>query len=374
MVDLIVFFLCFLHLSNNLVGADWGLSLKEELKFQKRLINLKKSAIKNIQTRDGDIYDCIDFYKQPGFDHPFWKNTTFEMKHNLFVEGMKAKRNLSLNFGLKGAGCPYGTVPIIRINKDDLTRAKMLSTIYSSNIDEEPGHHYAILRTKTDPNRKLVGIESYFSMYNTKGVTGSQYSEFRMTFSNGFDTIKTGLTIDGRTQCFNQHCPGYVQINSQIPLGWPIDNTSVVGGEQFAIKLRINKEIHGGPNSTKFAWTLYFDEDNSVIGFWPPALFGKLSEFGNQADWGGEVYSPLDQPSPPMGTGLHLYGKNSKYVAHSRKIAAVYENAKFHFVNPVDTEVYASNPRAYSIHDFGYYDEYWQRLIYYDGPGGIKGA
>jgi hypothetical protein len=99
-----------------------------------------------------------------------------------------------------------------------------------------------------------------------------------------------------------------------------------------------------------------------------------LSEFGNQADWGGEVYSPLDQPSPPMGTGLHLYGRNSKYVAHSRKIAAVYENAKFHFVNPVDTEVYASNPHAYNIHDFGYYDEYWQRLIYYDGPSGIKGA
>jgi hypothetical protein len=67
------------------------------------------------------------------------------MKHNLFVEGMKAKRNLSLNFGLKGAGCPYGTVPIIRINKDDLTRAKMLSTIYFSNIDEEPGHHVSII-------------------------------------------------------------------------------------------------------------------------------------------------------------------------------------------------------------------------------------
>jgi len=94
-----------------------------------------------------------------------------------------------------------------------------------------------------------------------------------------------------------------------------------------------------------------------------------LSEFGNQADWGGEVYSPLDQPSPPMGTGLY-----SDYVAHSRRIAAAYENAKFHFVNPIDTEVYASNPRAYNIHDFGYDSEYWGRLIYYDGPGGIKGA
>jgi hypothetical protein len=54
---------------------------------------------------------------------------------------------------------------------------------------------YAILRTKIDPNRKFVGIESYFSLYNAKGVTGSQYSEFRMTFSNGFDTVKTGLTV-----------------------------------------------------------------------------------------------------------------------------------------------------------------------------------
>ncbi|GLT81355.1 hypothetical protein SLA2020_527440 [Shorea laevis] len=328
-VDLVVFLLCFLHLSNNLVEADWGLAFKDELKFQKRLINLKKYAIKSIQTRDGDIYDCIDFYKQPGFDHPFWKNTTFEMKRKLFVEGMRAKEKLPLNIGLKGASCPYGTVPIIRINKDYLARAKILSKIYSSNIDEEPGHHYAILRTKTDPNRKLVGIQSYFGLYNAKGVTGSQYSEFRMTLSNGLNTIKTGSR-------------------------WPIDVTSVVGGEQFAVKLRINKEIRGGLNSTTFVWTLYFDEENSVIGFWPPTLFGKLSEFGNQADWGGEVYSPLDQPSPPMGTGLHPPKRTSAYVANSRQIAAAYENAKFHFVNPIDTEVYASDPHAYSIHDFGY--------------------
>ncbi|GLT81352.1 hypothetical protein SLA2020_527460 [Shorea laevis] len=278
---------------------------------------------------------------------------------------MRAEGKLPLNNGRKGAGCPYGTVPIIRISKDDLTRAKMLSNnIYSSNVDEEPGHHYAILRTKTDPSRKLVGIESFFSLFNAKGVVGSQYSAFRMTLSNGFDTIKTGFTIDGRTQCFNQQGPGYVQINSQIPLGWPIDVTSVVGGEQFAIKLRINKELRGGPNSTNFVWTLFFEENNSVVGFWPPTLFGKLSEFGNQADWGGEVYSPLDQSSPPMGTGLPPHWRTSAYAAHSRRIGAAYENAKFDFVNPIDTEVYASNPHAYNIKDFGYYNEEFGRLIF----------
>ena len=101
-----------------------------------------------------------------------------------------------------------------------------------------------------------------------------------------------------------------------------------------------------------------------------------MSEFGNQADWGGEVYSPLDQPSPPMGTGLPpRRWKTSAYAAHSRRIGAAYDqNATFNFVNPIDSEVYASNPQAYNIQDLGYYDEFFGRLIFYDGPGGIKGA
>jgi hypothetical protein len=54
---------------------------------------------------------------------------------------------------------------------------------------------YAILRTKVDPNRKLDGIESYFRLVNPRGITGSQYSAFRMTVSNDLDSIKTGFTV-----------------------------------------------------------------------------------------------------------------------------------------------------------------------------------
>ena len=139
-------------------------------------------------------------------------------------------------------------------------------------------------------------------------------------------------------------------------------------------RVHIWQEILGGPNSTKFVWSLYYEEENYLVGFWPPTLFGKLSEFGNQADWGGEVYSPLDQPSPPMGTGLSPPWKSSLYFAHSRRIGAAYENAKFNFTNPIDSEVYASDPLAYNIKDLGYINEYFGRLIFYDGPGGIKGA
>jgi hypothetical protein len=121
---------------------------------------------------------------------------------------------------------------------------------------------------------------------------------------------------------------------------------------------------------------LYFNDQNSVVGFWPPTLFGKLSEFGNQADWGGEVYSPLDQPSPPMGTGIrpHSWSWNTRSSSVSWRIACAYEKEKFHFVNPIDTELYASDPHIYIIVDAGYYNEKSGRLIIYDGPGGIKGA
>jgi hypothetical protein len=134
--------------------------------------------------------------------------------------------------------------------------------------------------------------------------------------------------------------------------------------------------ICDGPNSTKCQWTLYFDDENSAVGFWPPTLFGKLSEFANQADWGGEVYSPLDQPSPPMGTGKRPLQRDWDTIdlAHSRRIACAYENEKFNFLSPVDTELYKSDQEAYDIIDVGYQGEYWGRMILYDGPGGIKGA
>ena len=46
---------------------------------------------------------------------------------------------LPLKTGLKGVGCPNGTVPIRRVSRDDLARAKILSKINLSNLDEEPG-------------------------------------------------------------------------------------------------------------------------------------------------------------------------------------------------------------------------------------------
>ncbi|KAG2677612.1 hypothetical protein I3760_12G105800 [Carya illinoinensis] len=383
---LIVFFLCFLLLSHAEGDSTWELSRKQEFQFEQQLLNLKKSAIKSIQT-DGDIYDCIDFYKQPGFSHPFWKNTPFQTKRKLFMEAMKTNVSLPLSFGLKDGGCPYGTVPIMRIDEDGLTRAKMSSKLYLT----EPGHHYAILQTKPDLTKKIEGIQASFSCFNAKGIDGSQYSSFRMTLSNNLDSIKTGLTVnpllfkdnktrifthvvmDGRTQCFNYQCPGYIHLNPQIPLGNPINHVSVVGGDQqYATKLQVRKEYI---NTTELGWTLRVEE-NIVLGFWPTTIFNKLREFGNYADWGGEVYSPLDQPSPAMGTGIRPRGYqwSTANSAHSRFVAIIYEDFQSEFERPsyVDTKVYESDPKTYTILNIGHRKKmFGDYLILYDGPGGI---
>ncbi|KAF5460849.1 hypothetical protein F2P56_020690, partial [Juglans regia] len=288
--------------------------------------------------------------------------------------------NLPVSIGLKDGGCPYGTVPIMRIDEDSLARAKMNTKMYlMSNIiddDQEPGHHYAILQTKPDLTRKIEGIQASFSAFNAQGVDGSQHSSFRMMLSNGLDSIKTGLTVnpllfqDNKTRLFT---------HVVIPLGWPVDLISVVGGKQYAIKLQVLKEYIGrGPNTTDFVWTLRFELKNDILGLWPTKVFSKLSEFGNYADWGGEVYSPLDQPSPAMGTGIRplRHQWSTSYSAHSHFVALAYHEADLQskFESPNETEVYESDPKLYSILDIGHRDKliFGDYLIIYDGPGGIQ--
>ncbi|KAK4341728.1 hypothetical protein RND71_040229 [Anisodus tanguticus] len=53
------------------------LSKQEDLELEKQLKLLNKPGIKTIKTKYGDIYDCVDFYKQRAFDHPLLKNHNY---------------------------------------------------------------------------------------------------------------------------------------------------------------------------------------------------------------------------------------------------------------------------------------------------------
>ncbi|EXB99733.1 hypothetical protein L484_023263 [Morus notabilis] len=51
-----------------------NISREEDLDLERQLKLLNKPSIKTIQTKEGDIFDCVDINKQPAFDHPLLKN------------------------------------------------------------------------------------------------------------------------------------------------------------------------------------------------------------------------------------------------------------------------------------------------------------
>jgi len=127
-----------------------------------------------MQSENGDIIDCVDIYKQPAFDHPALKNHKIQVHYcysilpcslilvvvmifsliilrlinfliflfnepfvqkipTFFKESQHSSRKYTSkkNFKLsqtwhKSGRCPKGTVPIRRIQKQDLLRAASL--------------------------------------------------------------------------------------------------------------------------------------------------------------------------------------------------------------------------------------------------------
>ncbi|KAG5554169.1 hypothetical protein RHGRI_011885 [Rhododendron griersonianum] len=166
--------------------------------MQLKLLN--KPAVKTIHTEYGDIIDCVDFYKQPAFDHPLLKNHTFHygMKPSTpFHVGARDQDSSNftkpVSIGLKGGGCPIGTVPIRRITKEDLIRERLSSRTMSSD-DNTPGAHYAVARTRSGSNKFLGAGAQEISLHNPH-ASGSQYSAAKIKIQNGPDSIEVGWRV-----------------------------------------------------------------------------------------------------------------------------------------------------------------------------------
>ncbi|XP_047250122.1 uncharacterized protein LOC107876885, partial [Capsicum annuum] len=120
-------------LSYNGVEGEKNLSKSEGMEFEIQLKFLNKPAVKTIKTKYGDVYDCIDFYKQSAFDYPLLKDHNFHPKAYLYSLSIlpsfcssDSTTSMSSTIWSKDGGCPSGTVPNKRITKDDLLRQRHL--------------------------------------------------------------------------------------------------------------------------------------------------------------------------------------------------------------------------------------------------------
>ncbi|KAM6595237.1 hypothetical protein CsatA_005761 [Cannabis sativa] len=268
------------------------LSRDELLEIENQLVRLNKSSIKAIKTQHGDIYDCVDFYEQPAFDHPLLKNHKYDFgmrpsSHPYkMVRRYKPPKNVeqvSINNGLKGEKCPIGFVPIRRTTKEDLIRAKLFTKSYTSSINSPPTFHHALVYT-SDPTKKYNGAGTTASYYTLYNVTGSQYTFGRMKLQNEHDIIQAGWGVNpslygddqtriliyfqaGQISCFNTLCPGFVLVYPQPMIEMTFNETLPGKLPTWEFDLNIYRDNITGN------WWLQFGTDLAHVGYWPSSIF-----------------------------------------------------------------------------------------------------
>ncbi|KAM6576084.1 hypothetical protein CsatB_027921 [Cannabis sativa] len=319
------------------------------------------------KTQHGDIYDCIDFYEQPAFDHPLLKNHKYDFQMrpsshpNPMVRENKPPKNVkqvSINNGLKGEKCPTGFIPIRRITKEDLIRAKLFTKSYTSRINSPPTFHHALVYT-SDPTKKYNGGGTFASFYTLYNVTGSQYTFGRIKLQNGLDIIQAGWGA-GELSCFNTVCPGFILVDPQPMIEMTLRETHP--GNLPTWELPIN--IYRDPTTGN--WWFQLGENYDNIGYWPSSIFsGGLKDLATYIDWGGETYSPLGQIGPPMGSGL-LLKQDTRYDAYCRALtiineAHIREDAKNTKISSIDIDFYL-------VKDWGFRRNFGH-LMTYGGSG-----
>ncbi|KAL1191391.1 Protein neprosin [Cardamine amara subsp. amara] len=357
-----------------------------DFKNKKQLIVVNKPATNIIKTIHGDPYECVDFYKQPAFEHSSMKNHLFRYER-LQIPSLTNPETNNKKFGYlwkNGIGCPTGTVPIKKVTKDEFVRLNSFSEKYKpqgswnftynqSNIDNQ--HHFAVSRIKTGKGKIYNGATMVANIYNPK-VKFPQYSSTRIHIQLGNDFIQAGYTVNpklysdsktrnfvytkvGENQCYNSMCSdGIIMVRSDFPLG-SVEETCVRGDIEGYVQIY-------GLLKDKASGTWWLEIAGKQIGFWPANKFQKSS--ANNVEWGGEVYS-AHMPSPQMGCGYFPVGR-VRYDSVIYNITLVEENFE------IDKRVkniadFSDNTHGYRVANNIYSDIPVNNIIYYGGPGNI---
>ncbi|XP_077252630.1 protein neprosin-like [Tasmannia lanceolata] len=401
---LLLFLLLSLGTIENVAEGRGSISLskEEDLELERQLKIINKPAVKTIKTRYGQIFGCVDINKQPAFDHPLLMNHKIQMAPGSlpkFIQDEKASSlDVSLKIGFKNGGCPLGTVPVRRIKKEDLIRAKSSRNFgkgYPSNAlssSNGEGNFNFALQSTFKGGGNIYGSRAVLNVWQPK-ITGNQFSGSFIVLRDSLPAgqthaiqagwmVSNALYHDGidphlsvswtnddyrTTGCIDVLCPGFVQVSRDLPLGTRLTPTSVYNGTQYYVILTAFRD----PDSKDW-WLLFGEDQNSkYVGYWPKAIFN--STFADHADiaqWGGVVYSAGVQPWPEMGSGHQpAYERGYRFASYLGGMSWIDENAIEHPISKY-------SPRA-NIHTSECYlcevqaavpgEDY---AILFGGPGG----
>ncbi|XP_042401462.1 uncharacterized protein LOC121991537 [Zingiber officinale] len=270
--------LCSIEGRNNI-----PLTEEEDLELEKELQSLNKPPVKTLKSFTGDLFDCIEMYKQPAFDHPALKDHKLQMRPSFQTENnvtMDEKLELLLDPGFNDT-CPPGTVIIRRTRKEDLIMAKELPKYFRNYgsryrvLNSSGQNYYAIVRSQKG---RFHGFQSKLTTWALPNVGRDQASANQVWIYGDMDdphvnVIQTGWHVlpklynDAFTRFFTFFTiNGYQILKDRDPGNW-------------WLKM-------GGMN----------------LGYWPKELLPNL-EKAKGIDFGGGVFTHNNEASPPMGNG-----------------------------------------------------------------------
>lgn len=112
-------------------------------------------------------------------------------------------------------------------------------------------------------------------------------------------------------------------------------------------------------------WLVVYDEN---VGYWPNSLFTKagLGHGASLVAYGGEVFSPVNEKSPSMGSG-HFPSEGYSKAAYVNNFKVV----KGSIVSkpPFPVKLFSSTPNCYKA-SLVRKRKAWYNAIFFGGPGG----
>ncbi|KAK3405221.1 hypothetical protein EUGRSUZ_K01485, partial [Eucalyptus grandis] len=269
--------------------------------------------------KEGDIIDCVDINKQPALDHPLLKNHRVQVEPKLHFNRFErfSPNEKFVKFRWREP-CPVGTVPISRVTKENLRRARSLPKMPSMAAVEHDAiasnQHVISLREDAIENIKY-GCHGAVSVYNLT-VAHDQFSSHNMWIETGppdhISMIAAGWQGNGhRDGCYNVLCRGFIQIDRELSPGTPMRAASTYGRDVFALEIRIDqvrllsKFLFFSLNQDRDTgnWWLHCDNPAINVGYWPKELFLYLRNGSLHTAWGGVSLAGSNGVCPPMGSG-----------------------------------------------------------------------
>ncbi|XP_030968090.1 uncharacterized protein LOC115988643 [Quercus lobata] len=346
--------------------------------------------IKSIETKNGEIYDCVNIYEQPSLKHPSLKNHKFEMRPSNKVRELLAQihsKKLPPSFRYAkielDEKCPQGTIPIVRVTYNETPENESnLNKPQFSPLQSNGGLRSAGLLTKTTPDKMFHSNLASISVYNPQ-VGPHQYSSASVAVEAGdgpnFNQIQVGWIVnpdlygDTRTHwfmqwtsnvrnitgCFNLNCGGFVQTNTQVPVGGAIDKVSVYSTEdQVILSFGLIQDNEGGK------WWVVYNDNIDPIGYWPPTEFKELVEGADTLEWGGYVFTPPDDNTcPPMGSGHFDDGIYDRTCFMNQ---LQYTDSNYDLQSPTDVQTFMSD--CYHEGDNSYKNDLQGYSFLFGGP------